>query len=173
MSELRPPQIGTYKGYTIATADCCLPETKDLFGVRLWFDDENYYVIIGVSDVVRKALGGNHLVKCYDDRIWATHAISAAQAAGYHTPADNYTYTDERIYYIKGNREERIRAIGRFCEDMFYFLNHRKESYAAWIMRAQIRKALKLHDPTWQDSNGSENWEDAAAAAKKIVESGN
>lgn len=174
MSELRPPQIGTYNGYTIATADCCLPETKDLFGVHLKFNnDDGFYIIIGVSDKVRYYLrshGGQAMDVGYrDNQDWAAHTTSAADAAGYLTSDDN-------IYYIEGNGERCIRAIGDMCEQTFNGLaydGYGKEKFATWIMRAQIRKALKLHDPTWQDSNDSADWEDAAAAAKKVVESGN
>ncbi|KAJ6061514.1 uncharacterized protein N7446_005634 [Penicillium canescens] len=57
MAHHKPPQIDTYNGWRIATVDCRPKGTNcDLNGVRLWFNREGYYVIIGVPAEVCYAL---------------------------------------------------------------------------------------------------------------------
>jgi hypothetical protein len=172
MSELRPPQIDTYNGWTIATVDCCLAETKtkDLIGVRLWFNDEGYYVMIGATAEVRYALAvygrkATDVTKSWNQG-WAAHTTSGADAAGYRTEDDN-------IYYIYGNRKRCIRAIEDMCDRTCAGLakeGHTDERIAVVIMRTRIKEALKLHDPTWEDSIDSVQKENDAAAAKKVVQ---
>ncbi|KAJ6050122.1 hypothetical protein N7460_001537 [Penicillium canescens] len=161
MAHHKPPQIDTYNGWRIATVDCRPKGTNcDLNGVRLWFNREGYYVIIGVPAEVCYALAvygreATHVNKSWGNGWGVPHTAGAADAAGYRKD-------DSNIYYIFGSTlilgysgENVVHTLRDMCERTEKGL--KKEGHSGYdgfakVMEDRIMEALYLHDPTWRDT---------------------
>ncbi|GFF49851.1 hypothetical protein IFM51744_07190 [Aspergillus udagawae] len=93
------------------------PHQGPLQGVRLWFNSEEYYVIVDVPRLVGDAIAqegcrASNVSKAWN-QAWAPHTTDADDDTGDCLP-------DGNIYYIYGSGEHCIRAI----RDMAPELNH-------------------------------------------------
>lgn len=87
---------------TVTTVDCRrlwkANQSEQLDGIRLWFVNENYYVIVGVPPGVSYAMAtnGRSAVSKYWDQPWSDYDTQAAEDAGYWA-------SNRNIYYFYGN----------------------------------------------------------------------
>lgn len=157
------------------TVDCPNdPSDTVQSGSRLWIDNYNYFVIIGLNPDICYALAAygrkaKNVTKYWDEP-WASQHSHAAYDAGYNANDDH------NMYYIYGDMETCVGAIEDMCERTEQGLkaegHHGYQNYNIGMF-FQIMDALELYDDGWKDARRRHSQNSRAARAKDVVLRGN